>query len=535
MLPLPPQINDPLGILSPISPEAILETLKLQRNSAPGPDGIPWPVLKKCPQFIFTRLANLYNAVLHSGYYPSNWKQANITYIPKPNKDSQNPLNYRPISLLNTIGKLFEKIVTSRLRLATNASKVIPPTQFGFVPGLSCQNPLINLTSAVSHAFNQHKTSVALLIDIEKAYDKVWHQALIYKMATTGLPIPLVRLIYNYLQNRTACSRYKSIPSLPFHLAAGVPQGAPLSCDLFNISISDLPQPHSTRPGVTLHTQNLADDTLLLSIGKDPHSVQTELQRYIDTRLQPWLNTWRIKTNPNKSQVINFYHPNLSRTCKFYPTIVMYNQHIQPVDAVTYLGIKFSRTLHWEPHLRSIRTKIKRRTNLLKLLRHKGKGTNLKTLLHLIKTYIRPVLEYGNIVTTCSPGSVTQHRVHTLERGLIRRALDMHPLHPSDMLYQDLNFEPIRNRLPVLWARFFYRQLLLPDQPIMQIFKHIVTTNRKPPKRSFTPMAHVLTYMLKHYLPENNLQALLTANLIPPALQQQLDKQLTIRPIWLPK
>ena len=121
------------------SPLQLTNIYKVKRNilslklwSAPGNDGITPLMLGHLSRKTLTHLTHLFNHLLRLGYFPTCWKRAEVVLIPKPNKPGTDPNSYRPISLLSTLGKLFERIITVRLTSFVNRQHLLPHAQYGF-------------------------------------------------------------------------------------------------------------------------------------------------------------------------------------------------------------------------------------------------------------------------------------------------------------------------------------------------------------------------------------------------------------------
>lgn len=245
--PVPLDPNIPL--LSPFTPHDIAHACQLGKNSAPGPDSISRHSLKHLPETIYPLLTKLLNACLQTTYFPSCWKTSNTILIPKPGKDPTKPDSYRPISLINVLGKLFEVLLKERLWDFLNTNQIIPPCQHGFRSEHSSQNALTYLLTTVTQALNLRQYSLAILLDVQKAFDKVWHEGLIRKLLNINLPIPIVKLIHSYLTDRTMRVKVGNSFSDPFTPRAGVPQGSILAPILYLIlRLPKTPTSYPTSP-----------------------------------------------------------------------------------------------------------------------------------------------------------------------------------------------------------------------------------------------------------------------------------------------
>jgi hypothetical protein len=127
----------------------------LKASKAPGPNGIPNRAVKHLPQRAVSLLAAIFNAALLAQYFPSGWKHARIVSILKPGKDTALPSSYRPISLLDTIGKLFEKILLSRILSEVSGRGLLRDEQFGFRPKHSSSLQLVRLVERVTRNFGE--------------------------------------------------------------------------------------------------------------------------------------------------------------------------------------------------------------------------------------------------------------------------------------------------------------------------------------------------------------------------------------------
>ena len=173
---------------------------KLNPNTANGSDGISAQMLLLCDNSVILPLRIIFTDILTTATYPNMWKLANVTPIFKKG-DKQLTKNYRPISLLPICGKMFEKIIFKNLYNHLITNRLISKNQSGFGPGDSTTNQLIDLVNEIHQAFDSTKSLEvrAIFLDISKAFDKVWHDGLIFKMRQNGVSGRLLKLFQNDL------------------------------------------------------------------------------------------------------------------------------------------------------------------------------------------------------------------------------------------------------------------------------------------------------------------------------------------------
>ncbi|GFS48780.1 probable RNA-directed DNA polymerase from transposon X-element [Trichonephila clavipes] len=164
--------------LTPTDPTEICDYIRrLKNNKAPGSDQITNKMVKNFNTKTLLILTYLINKILFLRHFPNNWKNAIVFPIKKPDKNAHNPSSYRPISLLSVLSKITEYVILNRLKSFTNDNNFINPNQYGFTRNLSTYHPLLGLTEKITAGFQRGRSTGAVFLDIQKAFDRVWNFA----------------------------------------------------------------------------------------------------------------------------------------------------------------------------------------------------------------------------------------------------------------------------------------------------------------------------------------------------------------------
>ncbi|GFW43760.1 probable RNA-directed DNA polymerase from transposon X-element [Trichonephila clavipes] len=365
-------------------PSEIISYIKSSNaKKAPGKDGISNRMTKNFTLKAILILTILINKILKHNYFPKIWKEAIIFPILKPGKSKNNPASYRPISLLSTLSKITESIILTRLKNIININNIINPNQYGFTNKLSTLHPLLNLTEAISEGFQRKKSTGAVFLDIQKAFDRVWLTGLTFKLITYNIPPPLICLLHSYNSDRSYQVRVKDTLSNTKNICCGVAQGSLLGPLLFNLYINDIPDYSLTKLNM------FADDTAVHTTYKRISSVTYALNKHLKL-LEKYYDQWKISINVEKSAAVIF-----TKKRKLPPPPTMYNTTIPWSQSTKYLGIIFDKNLTWRTHIQHTRNKF--RKIMFKLYPLIGRNSELSrdNKVLLFTAVMRPILAYG--------------------------------------------------------------------------------------------------------------------------------------------
>ncbi|PNF22596.1 hypothetical protein B7P43_G12673 [Cryptotermes secundus] len=373
--------NPPLRI-RPCDVQKLIKSLKLKK--ACGIDGIPNECLRHLPRRPLVHLTHLFNHCFRLSHFPNTWKEAKIITLPKPGKDPKFPQNLRPISLLSTTGKLFEKVILKFLRKHIEERDLLNASQFGFRARHSTTLQCMRLADHVTLNFNNKMSTAAVFLDIEKAFDTTWHSGLLFKLSKLEFPNSLTKLIGSFLSKRKFRVSVEGEMSTPREMQAGVPQGSVLSPTLFNLYINDAPHTQG------VHLALFADDTCLYATDRKEGFIVRKLQRGLSS-METWCERWNIKINEDKTRGVYFSRGRRPpESC-----LTLNGRNIPFVNSAKYLGVIFDKKVTWRLHIEMIEAKAFRTfIRVYSLFKSERLSANIKLTLH--KALIRSVMTYAS-------------------------------------------------------------------------------------------------------------------------------------------
>jgi retron-type reverse transcriptase len=429
-----------------VSSEDLLRSVKkLKLRKAPGPDGITNEALRNMPISLASVLLLIFNACLSLGHFPSQWKRARVVCIPKPGKSTSKAENFRPISLLDGLGKLFERVILSHLGLITEERNVLPEHQFGFRSEHSTTHQVARLLNFITEGFNRGHSTVGAFFDVSKAFDRVWHEGLLWKLNSFGYPQWIVDIINSWLRERKFQVVWEGAASEQRRIRAGVPQGSVLSPLLFNIFSADMPECSNQNVLAALY----ADDAALLARSSKQHMAARYLQRAVDDLVE-WYRTWRLAINEGKTQTIVF-----SKGPKEPGEILVGVTEALWKDSVEYLGISLDKRLNMRQHVSKVRTTcVARRRELAAII---DRHVSLKRRITLSNTIIRPSITYAAPAWYGVATDTARHTLDVLDRKNIRAALQIGVMTHNASLWELASSKPVAEVIADQSAAFFER------------------------------------------------------------------------------
>ena len=409
---------------------------KLSPNKATGLDGIPSRFIRDSAPIIAGPLAHIINLSVIQGVVPDDLKTARVVPLFKKN-DKTDVGNYRPVSILSTVSKIFERVIYDQLEEYLANKNVLYDYQSGFRKGMSTDTCLIHLTDFIRLQMDKGHFVGMLLLDLQKAFDTVNHEILLTKLRAIGLTDNAVMWLSSYLSNRMQLVENAGVLSSSAPIKCGVPQGSILGPLLFLIYVNDMSA--VVRNKLLLY----ADDSAILVSGKDKKSIEDNLSSDLHLVSQ-WLITNKLSLHLGKTESILF--GSHRRVNSQSPLDIKCNgQAIESKTSVKYLGATIDQFLSFETMARSV---IKKSCNRLKFLYRKKEFLTSHTKKLLVSSLIQCHFDYASSAWFNGLTKDLKHKLQVTQNKIIRFVLDLHPRsHIGKDEFNKLKWLPVSSRV----------------------------------------------------------------------------------------
>ena len=412
----------------------VIDQIKsLDTSKSYGPDLISPKLLKEGGIPLAQSICDLFNMSLRLCKVPQQWKMANIVPIHK--KDEKNNVeNYRPVSLLSTVGKVMERVIFKYTYNFFRDNFVISVNQSGFLPGKSTVTQLLEVYNEFCKAVDEGKEIRVIFLDISKAFDRVWHEGLLFKLKRCGIHGKLLDWFKDYLKDRLQRVVINGQFSEWVKILAGVPQGSVLGPLLFLIYIDDIVH------AVTFSKIRLfADDTCLFLEVDD--RVNTANLINSDLRdIGNWSHQWLVNFSPRKTKSLIISN---KTDAHHNPQVRLFDQFIEEVDSHMYLGLRFSSNLRWKRHIHEISQSARKKLNAMIPLKYK---LDKKSLDIMYRSFVLPTMEYANVVWGGSYDSDIM-KLESIQIDALRLITGATARSNIVNLYEEVNYHDIRTRI----------------------------------------------------------------------------------------
>jgi hypothetical protein len=335
------------------------DIIRSLKNKPSSTDNITTKILKSISLSVSDTIATLYNNCFRDASYPSYFKLAKVIPVFKRGSGSALEIsNYRPISILHIINKVFEKLLSNRINKFLSQHNLLSPYQFGFTANKGTQNATLFLMNKILPSFTHKLYNLSVFIDFSKAFDTIIYERLLHKLHLYGFRGIINDFIRSYLTHRSQYVKIKDYSSNCLPVLSGVPQGSCLGPLLFNIYVNDL----AFLPLKSTMIQ-FADDMVLTLTGIDLLVLSNESNADLDI-VDNWCQANFLALNSRKTKAMIFSPLPIT----IYPIIKIHQNVVEFVDCYKYLGLEIDSKLKFIKHLANLKNKLARVVGISKSL-----------------------------------------------------------------------------------------------------------------------------------------------------------------------
>jgi len=397
-----------------VLPEDVINSISSISSTAEGCDGISIIILKKCLPEIVPVLCHIFDCSLMHGVFPDMWKKAQVIPIPKLSVPVE-PKDYRPVSILCVLAKVFEKIVHKQVSDYVAEHKLISNNQSGFRKGHNTTTTLIKVTDEIRKAIDDRKLTLLLLFDFSKAFDKVHHELLLVKLKLLGFSPSTLQWFSAYLTSRSQRVFIdQDLASNWACILTGVPQGSVLGPLLYLLYVNDLPD-------IFVHgNADLYADDLQYRIFFSLSDIGTAVAsaEFDSKKLADFAADHNLALNADKTQLLIIgtrrYLNSLNEIDK--PLLRINSQVVSYRETVNNLGVIFDQTLCWNAHVDNLCKKV---LSIVCQLRRNSLNFPLDVKKLIVNSIVFPHFDYGSVIME-DMHEVDKIKVQRLQNACIR-------------------------------------------------------------------------------------------------------------------
>ena len=374
---------------------------------------------------------------------------------------------------------MLERLFARRLQAESLRRRLLPPEQSAFLPGRDTVEQLVLLAQRAGQAMNAGLTTTLVALDANKAFDSVWHAGLLRCLRERQFSARTRRWVAAFLRQRSAAVLENGRLSATFPLAAGVPQGSPLSPLLYILYTAEMPLPHGPRAGASVY----ADDVAMWACGPSPSAALQHIRPVLHRAVR-WGRRWRILFNPTKTQVgfisrrtrwpLDPLHP---------PTLMGVEQRWS--EHVDLLGFRFDRRLSFTAHAARLRERLGPRTLDLRRWTWAFRSVPNWVGALLFRALLRPAYTYAAPVLLAAAPTAHLTLCRLENRGL-RAALRRGLMCPVAELHARARVGPLAQHLRDLGGRYLLRLADTGARRILCAFRALAPQNPGCARRDLT-------------------------------------------------
>ena len=418
--------------LFPVTDDECLNIIASLKLTSVDKNHIPVKVFKLVSQYLCYPIAKIVNLSFTHGIFPKVLKIAKITPIHKKN-DKNVCSNYRPISCLPLLSKVFERLIANRITSFFTKFNLFSKKQYGFIKNRSTQDAVLSFVESVYEALDSRKHNISVLVDLKSAFDTVNHNILLKKLELYGFRGPLLLLLHSYLQDRQFQVRLGGVCSTKHTVNIGIPQGSILGPLLFIIYNNDLPYVSDK-----LSTTLFADDTNFSIEHRDFEQMVPILNSEL-SKIANWTVANRLTINTSKTEMLFFSNrPNVTLSNEL---ITLKDEYVSFVNHARFLGVIIDDKMNFKKHINLVVDKLSKHAGILYKI--KGQLTNSARITYY-NSFILPYLSF-NILHWGSTNDIHLLPLIKIQKRIVRTISDADFLAHTTPLFHTLKILKLKD------------------------------------------------------------------------------------------
>ena len=425
-----------------------IKNLKTKKTC--GTDDIPNEFIQKLPEIKQKELLGIYNRSWRTGKIPEKWKTGVIIPILKPGKNPEIQSSYRPITLLQCLGKLMENMVGARLNFLAESHNILPDTQHGFRLGRNTIDPILGLEKEIRTSLVQKKVTILVFFDLKAAFDSVDHTLLLHTLATKGIGGKMLTWLEDFLMGRKICVQLEDYISESVCINRGVPQGSGISPILFIMLLTTLPKIDPVK------SEEFADDVCYSmtsgNIGECEFLLQPAINRFLE-----WAEKTGLTINASKTKSMLFTLQKGEHSEGLDTNLEINGEKILEVYTFRYLGVLLDAPyLKWGPHTEALKSQCQHALNIMKALAATNFGADRESLLQIYNALIKSRIAYSSaLLVSASQPSID--KLEIIQNTAIRIAAGALRSSPIASLQCETNLPPLALYIQMLAVRTYLK------------------------------------------------------------------------------
>lgn len=422
---------------------------KLCKAKATGLDNISAKLLRECTDLIADPLCLIFNQSISTGIFPLEWKNAKVIPLYKNAGKKTDLTNYRPISIIPAVAKVFERIIYDQFYAYLNSNNLISHCQSGFRSMHSTVTALLDAADSWSLNIDKGFVNAVVFLDLKKAFDTVDHEILLSKLSYFGIHGTTLGWFSSYLENRSQLCQVNGKTSSPASMKCGVPQGTILGPLLFLCYINDLPN------CLTFSQSRLyADDTSLTYANNDINVINSRMNEDL-ANINIWLSANKLSLNMTKTEFLLMGSWQRLAHLNGPPSLFIDGAPVKQVNCTKSLGVIIDSNLSWSEHIKMISKKISSGISAIKRVRS---FVPRDTLLKAYNAIVQPHFDYCSVVWgDCAKGLTD--RLQKLQNRAARIITFSSYDSNADALFRELGWQKLCDQRNISKSILMYNSL----------------------------------------------------------------------------